>query len=142
VVAPNSGSNPADTLIPIQWVGTNVVYDSTIAKKDYSIIFFYTTSCGYCRQMESVTFGNPRVTNIIYKSFNMARINCYSDTLVNYYDTSMTCHDLAHTYNITGVPTSCVFGKKGNYIMPIVGYIDPEKFAIILEYISAGAYGE
>jgi thioredoxin 1 len=139
----HTDNNTADTTIPIQWVGTNVVYDSTVVKKNYSLIYFYANWCGYCKQMEANTFKNPEVSNIIYESFNIAKINIDSDTLVDYFDTTVTCHDLAkNIYRISGVPTSCIFGKKGNYIGSVPGYIPPTNFASILEAVRIGAYGE
>ena len=139
----HTDNNTADTTIPIQWTGTNVVYDSTIVKKSYSIIYFYATWCSYCKKMESNTFKNPEVSNIIYSSFNMAKINVDSDTLVNYFDTTVTCYDLAgKIYKITGVPTIIFFGKRGNYIGSVPGYSPPANFAAILEAVRIGAYGE
>ncbi|SYZ72963.1 exported hypothetical protein [Candidatus Zixiibacteriota bacterium] len=139
---PAIDKNPSDTAIAVNWVGTDIVYDSTLEKKDYSCIYFHASWCGYCKKLESETFRDPTVSKIFSESFNMAKIDIDSDTLVRYYDSAVTCNDLARIYQISGIPDLCFFGKKGNYIGRATGYRNAAGLAPILEDIRDGKYGQ
>lgn len=128
---------PTDT-IPVAWVGSAVVYDTLVEKKDHSFIYFGAEWCGYCQQLESQTFANPTVAAIIDQSFNAVKIDIDADTQVVCHGTLITCGDLAEMYGITGLPTVVFFDRRGQSTWTVVGYRSASDFAGILRRVRDG----
>ena len=116
----------------ITWVGTEISYDSTAVKKDFSMLYFTADWCGWCRKMESETLTDANVIQIIGESYNMCWMNISSDSLVVFMDTTMIINDVKLNYTIPGTPTMVILDRKGNYLSKIVGYQDAETFAATL----------
>ncbi len=139
-----SDNSPTDNVlgeaVPINWVGSETVYSDIEGKKAYSMIFFYTDWCGYCKRMDDITFADPTVSNIINDSFNAVRINAELDTLVVHFDSTVTCEQMADIYGIGGYPTTCFFDSTGNFLGKILGYSNPTDFTYGLGIVLSGDY--
>lgn len=119
----------------ITWVSTAVAYDTLITKHDLTLIFFYTTWCGYCGRMDRETFADPAVRAVIAESYNAIRINCEADSSVTYFDTVLTCGELADRYGVHAWPMIAVLDRRGDFLGPIYGYRQPVEFITILNAI-------
>ena len=119
----------------INWVGTEVVYDTTIEKNDFSLIYFHDDACGWCYKLESESFTDAEVIQIIGESFNFCKINTKSDTLVIFHDTSITGEEFTDIYNIVGTPQIIIISRNGTYLDKIYGYYDAQELALRLHAI-------
>ena len=116
----------------INWVGTEIAYDSVAVKNNFSMLYFTADWCGWCRKMEDETFTNTNVIQIIGESYNVCWMNISSDSMVVYMDTTMSINDVKINYTIPGTPTMVILDRKGNYLSKIIGYQDAETFAATL----------
>jgi thioredoxin-related protein len=128
----NSGAN-------IEWVSTAVLYDTTITKKDYSLILFVTSWCGWCTQMEQVTMIDPRVATIMNESFNCAKIDIEANTQVMYFDSLVTCQQFAGIYGVSSIPQTHILDRTGTWLGKIDGYRAPDSYASLLDAIRNGS---
>lgn len=124
----------------VNWVGSEYVYGDIEGKKEYSLLYFYTDWCGYCHKMDSLTFTNNTVADLMNESFNPVRINAESDTLVTYFDSKVTCIELKDIYEIGGYPTICVFKGNGVYVTRGLGYTSASDLTSVLNAILNGEY--
>lgn len=101
-----------------------------LGKKDRKKVFlyFYTDWCGYCREMEKVTFIDQSVIDILNSRFIPVRVNADKEK------------GAASDYNIKGFPTNWFIDEKGDGISALPGYIPPEKLSFILKYIHSDSY--
>jgi thioredoxin-related protein len=115
------------------WVSTSVLYDTTIEKKDYSLLFIMTDWCPHCTNLKQTTLVDPTIVEMLAASFNIAKIVGDADTEVAYRDTMMASKDLAHQVygedGSIGYPTVIVMNRQGDELDRIVGYRDPDEFA-------------
>jgi len=119
----------------LTWTSTEVIYDPYASKKDLSLLLFLTGDNDQCKQFISQTLTDTAVIRHINATFNIARIDPFSDTLVSYYNTAMSgSHMASKIYNITQLPTTCVLNSRGEYITRWVGFINQEEYASHLEY--------
>src|SRR5512140_1951051 len=113
-------SNPS-----IHWVSTVVIYDSTAVKKNYSILFFEADWCGWCTKLRNETLRDTQVVRILNDSFNCSTIDIESDTPLRYFVSTVTCHQLAGIYGVSGIPDMRFLDRKGLTIGRAGGYRSP-----------------
>ncbi len=120
----------------LQWVGTEVLYDATVEKKDLSLLFILVDWCGACQHLKSETLTDPDVVQRISESFNAAQINGESSAGTPYMDTTVSCRYLADTvYNVQYYPTMLVLNRAGELLETDIGYQDPGSFLEMLDRI-------
>jgi thioredoxin-related protein len=101
-----------------------------LGKKDRKKVFlyFYTDWCGYCRDMEKVTFRNQSVIDILNGRFIPVKVNADKEK------------GPASDYNVKGFPSNWFIDEKGENISALPGYIPPGKLLVILKYIHTDSY--
>jgi thiol:disulfide interchange protein len=120
---------------PIEWVSTAFIYDTGLEKNPLSLLFFYTDWCHWCHEMENKTFSDSTVAAIIEASYNAVKVNPEADSLVVYFDTTISCSDLAREYEVRGIPHTCVFDFEGRLLGAIRGYRSTGEFITMLQYL-------
>lgn len=120
-----SGFKPQDqsqnNQIDLQW---NNDLDSALisAQKDNKLVFidFYTDWCGYCKQMDSVTYSDPEVKEMFAQKYVLVRINGDQNP------------DIVSKFHIYGYPTFVILNSNGNEIKRQEGYITPAEILNII----------
>ena len=133
-------TSPPPVAPPLRLTSTDAIYNPREWNKEHSIIFFFTDWCGYCTKMKKITLADSTVIAILNESFNCAIVNPDIDSQVVYFDSSITCRQLANRYSVTGYPTAVFLCANGVFIAPLVGYRQPIDFISILERIRSGDY--
>jgi thioredoxin-related protein len=107
-------------------------YDAAIAaaKKDDKpvLIFFHGRDCRKCEVLEEQGFDRPDLACYLNQKFAAARIM------------EPDRPDLRKKYRVSSYPTVWFLTPDGGEIDFFVGYVGPEKLALILHYVGDGEY--
>jgi len=113
---------------PIKWYS----YDKGMAlgKRQGKKIFLYFWAewCSFCEKMEKETFNKSLVTSNLNKNFIPIKVNSEKE------------RKTAFLYNVRGFPTSWFLTEDGQKISNLPGYVPPDMFLRILEFIHSDSY--
>lgn len=115
----------------------------TLAEKQDKVVLvdFYTNWCHWCKVMDEKTFRNESVASLLQRRFITVRVNAEDmNERVTFRGQDMTNVQLTRAFNVTGFPSLAFLDSKGEPITIIPGYIPPEEFIHILNYIDKGCY--
>ena len=105
------------------------------------IVDFYTDWCHWCKVMDEKTFSNKEISEKLKKSFVTVRINAEDrNATATYRGTTYNNVELTQAFGVTGYPSLGFLEPDGDIITVIPGYIPPETFTHILDYIDKKMY--
>ena len=113
---------------PIKWYS----YDEGIAlgkrqgKKMY--LYFWAEWCTFCKKMEGETLNKSLVSSYLNKNFISIKVNSDKE------------RETASLYYVRGFPTSWFLTEDGQKISNLPGYVPPDMFLRILEFIHSDSY--
>jgi thioredoxin-related protein len=114
---------PAYSASSINWLG----YDEgmSLGKSDNKKIFLYFHAdwCKPCIEMEKETFQNPSIIEFLKANFISIKVDFDREKKV------------VSEYGVRGLPTIWFITETGEKIGPILGYISPERFLVMLKNI-------
>jgi uncharacterized protein len=125
-VGPAAASQPGQAIHWLSFDEAKKIEPHDQSKK--FILYFYTSWCHYCHQLDQKTFGDQTVADYINSHFIPVRIN--SEERVK----------IAAHYGVRGVPDLRFLSSKGENIARWPGYIDPDKLLPLLKYIYTDSY--
>lgn len=107
--------------IDLQW-NNNIDSALISAQKSNKLVFidFYTDWCGYCKQMDSVTFSDPHVKERFAMKYILVKINGDQNP------------DVVSKFQIYGYPTFVILDSNGNEIKRQEGYVTPAEILNII----------
>ncbi|HVP06653.1 MAG TPA: thioredoxin fold domain-containing protein [Candidatus Acidoferrum sp.] len=107
----------------VHWVGSEIAYDTSITKKDFTMMLFSATWCGWCKKLKRETLTDTTVVRILNDSFNCVCIEEDADSLVRYKDTLVSPEYLASDiFAVTGYPTIYFLDRAGVCMSSLIGY--------------------
>lgn len=119
----------------VNWVNSGVIYGSSTGKKDLSLLYFTDDSCSDGLLMDFYTFTDSAVIVELNSSYNAARISTTSDTLIQFYDSTMTGNELFKLYNLVGVPSFLILDGNNDYFGRIqANYYPVDSFITLLNF--------
>lgn len=124
----------------IEWLSFEQAYAKAVKEKKLMMVDVYTDWCSWCKVMDRETFGHPDIVQFARQKMVMAKMNAESDAKVRFQNQELTQRQLARSLGVTGYPTVVFFNGKGELLTNVSGYIPPDKFLPILEYLQGGHY--
>ncbi|MBN2543123.1 thioredoxin fold domain-containing protein [bacterium] len=124
----------------IEWLKFDEGYNKVFSDKKPMMVYFNTKACGWCRKMESNTFGDPAIANTMKEKFVLSNVDLRSFKEIKWKGETFTERDIAQIFQIVGVPCVAFVDTVGQFIIKIPGYIPPENFQYILKYVSGYWY--
>jgi thioredoxin-related protein len=119
-------------------------YDEGLKKakdqKKHTLVFFYTTWCGFCKKMMKYTFEDAKVKKLLDEGFISIKVDAGSSDKVMVDTSKISERELALKYRVTAYPVTWFLKPSGEKIAPMMGYVDSNSFSNVLEYIKDGAY--
>lgn len=120
-------------------------YDEGLKKasseKKHIMIDFYTTWCGWCKKLDKETYADPRVQKILRKDFVAVKVNAESNKSLTVDGKPTTEAEVSQNkYRVTGFPTIWFLKHTGEEITPLPGFVRPEQFIHIINYIKDDLY--
>ncbi len=128
----------------IQWLTWEEAIEKSQKEKKKIFVDVYTDWCGWCKRMDKTTFSDPVVVNYINKNFYPVKFNAeqkeaikFNNKEYKYVATSRRgYHELAAWMlrGKMGYPTVVFLDEDVKLIQPIQGYIQADKFELIMTY--------
>lgn len=130
VIAEESAQEKEETPKAITWLGYNEAM--TTARDFDKPIFIHFTApwCKWCVKMKKETYSDPDVIRYMDENF----VAVFIDT--------EKMPSLARKYNVSSLPTLWFLTSEGEGLTAVQGYMGPENFLPVLEYIGTKAYEE
>jgi thioredoxin-related protein len=145
-IASSSGDSPVlknlKTHSAIDWNNFNDGLAEAENSDKPILVFVSTTWCSYCRKMREDTFADDRIINRLKDSFVAVAIDGDAGNTVRYKGRQFSEKDFTRALRVRGFPTTIFFDSGGEIVFGQPGYIPPEQFEVVLEFISEGAYKE
>ena len=105
------------------------------------LVDFYTSWCHWCKVMDEKTFQSPEVAKLLQKRFVTVRVNAENPgETVHFKGRRLTNVQLTQAFQVSGFPSLAFIDKNGEPITIIPGYVPPEEFIHILNYIDKECY--
>lgn len=109
----------------IEWRPYNETAVTNTSKA--TIIDFYADWCIPCKELDAVTFSDPKVIEVSKK------FNAYKADMTK--SLSDQVETLRNRYNIVGVPTVLVINSKGEEVKRITGFVNSDEFLQIIQSV-------
>ena len=123
----------------LQWTPFNQAIKDAAAKNRYVFVDIYTDWCGYCKQLDAVTFKAAPVLAELDKHFVSIKLNAESDAPILWKGQKTTPRDLTMQWRVDGFPTLIFLNSSGDIVGSYSSYAEPELMVKLLTYISSGA---
>jgi|LDZU01.1.fsa_nt_gi thioredoxin-related protein len=133
--------------VELKWFNYNQGLTKSKVENNPILIYFYSDNCSYCRKLETETFANKEIAEIMNKYFALIKINSDSSNIVLENGKKISERALSReVYQVRGYPTVWFLGKNKDRIASLPGFIEPVVFKNILEnvlaYIEGSHYKE
>ncbi len=136
----------------IHWMDIEEVIEISGDKSDKKILLqIYTNWCGWCREMERITYAEPHIAQYINENFYPVKFNAETKKTIEYngkaYEFIMRpglggYHELAAEL-LNGrfsFPTVVFLEEDMKFIQAIVGFKSPKEFERIITYFATDKY--
>ena len=124
-----------------EWLSFNKGLETAAKEKKSVLVDFYTDWCHWCKVMDEKTFKNKTVADKLRDRFVTVRIHAEDrNEKVVYQNKTFSNVELTQAFGIRGFPSLLFLDSAGGPITIIPGYVPPEEFIHILNYIDLKYY--
>ncbi|MGA0394498.1 MAG: thioredoxin family protein [Rhodospirillales bacterium] len=103
------------------------------------VILYEAPGCGSCKKLHEVNFQKSDLVKFITKNFDVMQINIFGDNEVTNFDGKVLSEKkLAQKLGIHFTPTTVFYGKKGEELFRMPGYLSPRFYKKGFDYVLAG----
>lgn len=121
-------------------------YDEGLAKaekeKKHPMVHFYTNWCGWCKRMNRDTFSDKAIIEVLNESYVPIRVNGQSGEKVSVDGKEISERQLTGKYGVHAYPATWFLKPSGERIAPRRGYVKPDEFLYILNWVKDDLYDE
>lgn len=111
------------------------------AGKTGVLVYFGTRSCSYCHALLTTTFARPDLVERLLAGFDVIGLEVLSDVEVtDFQGRPLWAKDFAVQEKAPFTPTLVFYGEDGQVLLRLVGYVPPERFSLVLDYLQEGRY--
>jgi thioredoxin-related protein len=127
--------------LPTKWLA----FDDGLAKArtENKPIFveFYAEWCIFCKKFQKETIKNQKVAKMLSEHFVYVRLNAEnSESRVRYKGKSLSNVELTQAFGINAYPSLVFLDSKGQPITMLSGFVPPQQFIPVLDYIDKRCY--
>lgn len=135
-----SGASAGDWQKSISWQDPAITKDAIAQSGKPVFLFVHTEWCTFCKKMETTTFADPKVQQLLNDKFIALEINPETSGTTNFLGEKLSYAEAATRLGVRGYPVSFFFSPDGALLGGQPGYIDAATFSDIAEYIGGGYY--
>jgi thioredoxin-related protein len=100
------------------------------------MVYFGQDGCPYCKALMKANFGPGPIADKTRQHFVSIAINIWGDAEVTWIDGSKTTEKaLARRLKVQFTPTLLFLETDGNLVLRLNGYLPPERFTHVLDYV-------
>ena len=127
--------------VQVKWLGFNDGLAKAKSENKPIFVEFYTDWCPYCKKFQRETIRNQKVAAMLAENFAYVRFNAEdSKNRIKYNGRSMSNVELTSSFGITGYPSLVFLDSAGQPIKMLSGFVPPDQFATVLDYIHQKCY--
>ncbi|MGB7061353.1 MAG: thioredoxin fold domain-containing protein [Candidatus Zixiibacteriota bacterium] len=128
--------------VELVWYKYDVGMTKAKKEKKHPLVHFYTNWCGWCKRMDKTTFSDEAVIEVLNESYVPIRVNGQSGEKVKVDGKESTERQVAGKYGVRAYPITWFLKPSGERIAPRRGYVKPEEFLYILNWVKDDLYEE
>lgn len=102
------------------------------------LVDVYTDWCGWCRRMEADVYSRPEIRDYLSRKFVTVKLDAEALDAARYQGRDFTSRSLAARFGVNGYPTTIFLRPDGERPVNVPGYVDAERFLLLLRYIGDG----
>lgn len=119
-------------------------YDQGLARakalRKFVMIQFFEPGCRPCQQMGADVTADPRLDDIIRRSYVLVRVNRASARKLRHRGRLLSESQLSSMHQVKAYPTLLFLGPDGRLLGRKIGYSSATELSQVLSYLSTGAY--
>lgn len=117
--------------------------DARDAGKQGLFLFFSTQGCSYCHLFLTTSLADPELVARLRARFDSIGLEIFDDAeLVDFDGESTRVNAFALAQGAQFAPTLLFYDLDGKRLLRLTGYYEPERFALVLDYLIDGHYRE
>jgi thioredoxin-related protein len=102
------------------------------------LVDVYTDWCGWCRRMDADVYTRPEVLDYLSRKFVTIKLDAEAQDAARYDGRSFTSRSLAARFGVSSYPTTIFLRPAGDHLVNVPGYVDADRFLLLLQYIGDG----
>ncbi len=116
--------------------------DDAVARGKRGIaLFFSAETCLHCVAMARSTFQDPEIVRRLSGQFDVIAVDVFSDVEMIHLDgQTLRARELSEHERATFTPTLLFIDGSAERMLRFVGFADPERMHVILDYLEADAW--
>jgi thioredoxin-related protein len=122
----------------LEWQNWNNGLQRARATSRPVLVDVYTDWCGWCKRMDKDVYARADVSQYLAAHFVTVRLNAESGEPTLYQGHSRPASALASGFDVTGYPTTIFLTSGGEHLVNVPGYVEPDRFLLLLRYIGDG----
>lgn len=105
------------------------------------MVLFTTEGCSYCERFIATSLGDAELASRVQAHFRSLGLEMFDDTgMTDPRGASLTVKQFAEREGAEFSPTLLFYGQDGERMLRVVGYQSPERFRMILDYLTGGYF--
>ncbi|HEX9252231.1 MAG TPA: protein-disulfide reductase DsbD [Ignavibacteriaceae bacterium] len=101
-------------------------YEASLSNNERMVIDFYADWCIPCKELDALTFSDPRV---------LKEFDSFTNYKVDMTKNNETNEQLRKRFNVVGMPTVLIIDSEGKEIKRITGFVNADEFLTYIENI-------
>ena len=130
-----AAATPASAL---EWQDWNAGLQRAKATHRPVVVDVYTDWCGWCKRMDRDVYARADVSQYLAAHFVLVKLNAESGERTIYQGRNRPASALATAFDVTGYPTTIFLAADGEHLTNVPGYLDADRFLLLLRYIGDG----
>jgi thioredoxin-related protein len=119
----------------VNWVSFEQLDELLEKEPRVVMIDVYANWCSYCKKMDSQTFTNTKVTEVLNTKFYALKLNNESNKKIKFKGIETSEAQLAAELRVTSLPTMIFLDPKLSAVTPVPGFRDANNFLEVLDSV-------
>ena len=122
----------------VQWKDWNAGLAAARTSGKPVLVNVYTDWCGWCKRMDRDVYARADVNSYLATHFVTIRLNAEGGELESYQGRTQSSRVLASSFGVDGYPTTVFLSAAGDRLVNVPGYVDADRFLLLLRFIGDG----